>query len=271
MFYASEANIPHIGFGIGTQGINSEIGKYIFRNALNKSKLTVVRDPKDKELLTSIGVKTPIEVSNDIVFSLAPNNIKSYKIPKSSKRKIGISLIAPRKALNEPDSFKNSDSLKSYKTTIKSLIRLLTQDNYEIIYLCQSMDDIDMYEDLKKKYGGIIRTINYSDSINGYKFYEDLDLCITSRFHGLIFAAIAGVPIISIGTSALKTDRLISNSLKSIKKYHLSQKEFSLDHLKLLLNSWKNNPKMLIPSRTEIYKCIKEAIQTKNHIKHFIC
>ena len=271
MFYASEANIPHISFGIGTQGINSEIGKYIFRNALNKSKLTVVRDPKDKELLTSIGVKTPIEVSNDIVFSLAPNNIKSYKIPKSSKRKIGISLIAPRKALNEPDSFKNSDSLKSYTTTIKSLIRLLTQDNYEIIYLCQSMDDIDMYEDLKKKYGGIIRTINYSDSINGYKFYEDLDLCITSRFHGLIFAAIAGVPIISIGTSALKTDRLISNSLKSIKKYHLSQKEFSLDHLKLLLNSWKNNPKMLIPSRTEIYKCIKEAIQTKNHIKHFIC
>ena len=76
----------------------------------------------------------------------------------------------------------------------------------------------------------------------------------------MIFAAIAGVPIISIGTSALKTDRLISNSLKSIKKYHLSLKEFSLDNLKLLLNSWKNNPKMLIPSRTEIDKCIKEAI-----------
>ena len=211
MFYASEANIPHFCIGIGTQGINSEIGKYLFKNALNKSKLTVVRDPRDKELLTSIGVETPIEVTNDIVFSLAPNNLKSYKIPKSSTRKIGISLIAPRKALNEPDSFKNSDSLKSYTKTVKSLMRLLIQDNYEIIYICQSMDDISMYEDLKKIYGGTIRTIDYSDSINGYKFYEDLDLCITSRFHGLIFAAIAGLPIISIGTSAFKTDRLISN------------------------------------------------------------
>ena len=133
------------------------------------------------------------------------------------------------------------------------------------------MDDINMYEDLKKIYGGTIRTIDYSDSINGYKFYEDLDLCITSRFYGLIFAAIAGLPIISIGTSAFKTDRLISNRLKSIKKYHLSIKEFSFEDLKLLLNSWKKNPKMLIPSRTEIDKCIKEAIETKYYIKHFIC
>ena len=70
MFYASESNIPHFCIGIGTQGINSEIGKYLFKNALNKSKLTVVRDPRDKELLASIGVETPIEVTNDIVFSL---------------------------------------------------------------------------------------------------------------------------------------------------------------------------------------------------------
>ena len=93
------------------------------------------------------------------------------------------------------DEMYGDEDLNLLKQKIKIVFETLKYINSNFKPLEEIKSQIPSYfyinipyenEDLKKIYGGTIRTIDYSDSINGYKFYEDLDLCITSRFHGLI-------------------------------------------------------------------------------------
>ena len=91
-------------------------------------------------------------------------------------------------------------------------------------------------------------------------------MCITSRFHGLIFSVIAGTPVISVGTNGSKTDRLISSKINSLSHAHIPLKELNLANLKVLINMWKEDPSKLSASRAEVSRCRSEALHTAQHI-----
>lgn len=261
MFFAEEAHVPHIGIGIGTQGIKTDIGKHLFRHALNGASITVVRDPKDKKCLSDLGVTSKIEVTNDIVFTLAPEDLPTYNSTGSTQKTIGIALL-------DSSNLLAAKHMKSYQQGIFEVVEYLSSCNYKIVYMCQSLDDLPLYKELSKKYGGAIRRISYAESKKGYDFYKDLDLCITSRFHGLIFSAIAGTPVISVGTNGSKTDRLISNKINSLSHAHIPLKELNLNNLKFLINMFEENPDSLSASRVEVSRCRSEALLTGQHISN---
>lgn len=259
MFFAKEANIPHIGIGIGTQGIRTDIGKNLFKHALNSASLTVVRDLKDKKYLCDIGVASNIEVTNDIVFTLAPREIPFYKPTDRIQKKVGIALL-------DSNNLMAANHMKKYRQCIFDSVEYLSNCKYELVYVCQSLDDLTLYKELSQKYGGTIRRISYTESQRGYDFYTDLDLCITSRFHGLIFSVIAGTPVISVGTNGAKTDRLISNKINSLSHTHISIKELNFKNLKVLIKMWEEDPSKLLASRVEVSRCCSEAFRTAKHI-----
>ena len=259
MFFAKETNIPHLGIGIGTQGIKTDIGKHLFRHALNGASITVVRDPKDKKHLSDIGVISKIEITNDIVFTLAPEELPTYNPTGSTPKKVGIALL-------DSNNLLAARHMKSYQQGIFEAVEYLSNCNYKLVYLCQSLDDLSLYKELSQKYGGTIRRISYTESKRGFDFYNDLDLCITSRFHGLIFSVIAGTPVISVGTNGSKTDRLISNKINSLSHAHIPLKELNLPNLKVLIDVFEEDPSRLCASRVEVSRCRSEALLTAQHI-----
>lgn len=262
MLYAKEAGVPYIGIGIGTQGIRSEIGRTLLRTAINGALLTVVRDQGDQQALRDIGVISRIEVTNDLVFSLAPLPLGRYQATSDRKR-IGIVLV-------DSNHLRVSAAMTAYRNAIWEVVQFCSNQKYEICYLCQSLDDLSLYQDLQRAFGGQIRQIGFDDAARGFEFYRDLDLCITSRFHGLIFAAIAGVPLISVGSPGSKIDRLINSALPSLGRSHLSVKEFSFETLRPLLAMWESEPSRLSASRTEVLQCRDQAVETMSHVRTIV-
>lgn len=260
IFYAQEAGVPCIGIGIGTQGIRTEIGKLLFKTALNGCRLTIVRDKNDKKVLTELGVTQPVEITQDIVFSLAPRKVIRKALSVSKTKKIGISLL-------DSSNLLAASNMKPYQKSIFSSVAHLAEFGYDIVYICQSLDDLELYQKLKSLYGGTIRKINFVEAKEGFKFYQDIDLCITSRFHGLIFSVISGTPVISVGTNGSKTDRLINHSIKSLKKIHIPIKEFSLETLKPLLKEWEHDPAKFVARQEEVSFCREEAFRTAQLVK----
>jgi hypothetical protein len=259
MNMAHDAGVPHFGIGIGTQGIKSQIGSTIFRNALNTSLFTIVRDKFDKQILEQIDVKTPLLVTNDLTFTLCCDEGKKLISKKKKLKKIGIVLLDSRKLMSQK-------IYEKYHNVTKKLILFLSKKKYQIIYICQSLDDYDLYKNLKINYGGEIRKISYEDSKKVFKYYDDLDLCITSRFHGLIFSAIRGIPVISIGSKNSKIGRLINNSLPSLSFSYFNIKNFSLKNVKILIKNYLDIKDKLIVKKIELLACKKLSKSTKDLI-----
>ena len=274
MFFAEEANIPHIGIGLGTQGIRTDVGKHLFKHALNGAALTVVRDPKDKHYLSEIGVTSPIEITNDIVFSLLPTDKEPGEGRANKKNmNVGVALFDKRLGLTltNPDSYlTHNKQVNVYQQGIVDCVKYLKKKGYKIIYICQSQDDLDLYLKLQRDFGGEIKKISYKQSKYGYKFYEDLDLLITSRFHGLVFAMLSATPVISVGTNGLKTERLICNSVPSLKNCHIRVGDFHIDNIKNYLEIWQQEPSKFIANKAEVDSCRASAMMTVEHLKKYV-
>ena len=259
MNIAFESGIPHFGMGIGTQGIKSQIGSTLFRNSLNTSLFTIVRDKFDKQILEQIDVKTPILLTNDLAFTLCRLVEKKLISKKKKLKRVGIVLLDSRKLISQKH-------YEKYHNETKKLISFLSKKKYQIIYICQSLDDYDLYKNLKINYGGEIRKISYEASKKGFKYYNDLDLCITSRFHGLIFSAISGIPVISIGSKNSKIERLIKNSLPSLSFSYFNIKKFSLENVKILIEKYLDIKDKLIVKKSELLTCKKLSKSSKDLI-----
>lgn len=262
MFFANEAGVPYLGIGIGTQGIKTKIGSTLFRAALNGSIVTVVRDSKDKDVLESIGVSTPVKVTQDIVFSLLGSKKVENRSFEDAVNKVGIALLDSRHLLA-------SRHMRSYQSAISDCVKYLSEEGYRIVYICQSLDDLGLYRQLKAKFGGEIRKLGYDDARVGFNFYSDIDLCVTSRFHGLIFSVLSGTPVLSVGTNGSKTDRLISNAIPSLSGCHISLKDFSLESFKSIFSVWKKDPTDLVAHKDEVDICVSDAMSTVEYIDSF--
>lgn len=259
LFFAHEAEIPTFSIGIGTQGIKTNAGRMLFKAALDTTLFTAVRDPKDKDVLDELEVSSPVILTQDIVFSLPSpkSNIPAYY--ENDKKTVAIALLDSRHLLA-------SKHMKAYQQGIKDVVEYLSE-NYNIVYVVQSFDDIELYRELRKSHGGKIVKIPYENALEGETYYRNIDLCVTSRFHGLIFSTKAGIPVISVGTNGSKTDRLIKNFIPSLREAHIPIRNFTLDAFKEKLDLFENEPERLTPDRQEILRCISESESTSEVIR----
>ncbi|MGV8146115.1 MAG: polysaccharide pyruvyl transferase CsaB [Alkaliphilus sp.] len=182
MFYAN-------GFGPINKGLNRIIAAYI----INKVDVITVRDYKSKELMQAMGVKNNIIVTADATFSL-----KLLEERERGQLWDEIGIDNTRKTIGI--SVRKWKKLKDYKKIIAKMGDYLSKLNYQIVFIpMQHPNDVEISKEiatmmesksvvLEKKY-----TANELISI-----IENLEMLIGMRLHSLIFAAIAGVPMVGV-------------------------------------------------------------------------
>ncbi|ONI46965.1 polysaccharide pyruvyl transferase CsaB [Candidatus Epulonipiscium fishelsonii] len=174
--------------GIGP--INHPWNKWLVKVVANKVNHIFVREIKSKQLLESMNVKTPIEVSIDPVFGINLNfevysNIKTRLKPE---KKVGIYLRP----------WKNNKLLVK---TITEVSKKLIQDGYEIYMICmQYKQDLQVAKDVVNLVSSrnihiIGKSLNMDEAL---AYTACFDFIIGMRLHSLIMAFSVGVPIIAI-------------------------------------------------------------------------
>ncbi len=254
IFYAREAGKRCFCIGIGTQGIKTKTGCRFYKEALARVEYTLVRDLDDaRVLIEEVGVTTPVIATQDLVFSLPePANATFSSV---SARKTVLF------CLTSSDLLASKHRQKYQKVVIES-VKALSED-YDIKYMVQSRDDLSFYKMLIEKTSGEIIEVPFEEAITAENRYTGADLVVTSRFHGLIFAIKAGVPVIPMGSHGLKIDRLISHYIPSLSKAFIPIKQLSKDIFVERLNMLKfSGRSQFIAKESERQKCIELSLKT---------
>jgi len=187
MFYGN-------GFGPITKLLNRKAIGYL----INKVDVITVRDFESKERMQSLGINKEIIVTADATFSLEFDIEPTEKA--GSKKKIGISL-------------RNWKGKERYKEILAKTADYLIKRNYEVIFIpMQYPNDLKISSDIEslmtEKPTVIVDELAPREIIN---LISGLDLLIGMRLHSLIFATLAGVPVVG-----LEYEAKISSYLKII-------------------------------------------------------
>ena len=233
--YAKSQGKSALVVGVGEQGINTQSGKQRFSKSLNQADLITVRSEQDKKVLEKIGVERKVYALADPVFSLKPNINLSLKF----KRLYSFINKKPVLAFNLADlgnqGFKNdafgqatAEPLKEFSEYIKTSPSLTSVfDHFHVKLVCQSRDDLAYYEQIKSRFDDAELVYHHSETAMRLfdEFYQS-DLVLTGRYHGLIAAAMLKKPIISVGLTGQKLDKLVSGELSSLKSSFMSIGDF---------------------------------------------
>ena len=264
LLYADDTGKECFGIGLGTQGIRSDIGKVLFREALNKTKFLNVRNEKDKTILQEIGVEVPIHTTEDLVFSL-PISKNSWD-HKSDQPIALISIMDTHNFLSDLISRKR---MMGYSEMTYHTVKYLAQ-THKLKFLCQSLDDKLLYQELSKEFGGEIITIPLSNIIDSLNYYAAADLVVTSRFHGLILAILHNKPLIAFGSNGLKIERLINTSFPSLKDSFISIQNIDIEIIEEKIKDLNNNPKKYTANAKGLEEAVKRSNSTLDILKKYV-
>ncbi len=186
--------------------------KYLTRFVLNRVDYITVREGISLDVIESLNIKTPSELTADLAFLLDSDSKESGKsllikegIPMNDKLRIGITITKWR----IPDSkseLKNNQIVDIIKDTIESLIK---ENNSIIIFFPQviipdSEDDRLLSIEIKNRIDSpesenvFVLSENYSPH-QLKAMMGNMDLFIGKRLHSCIFALSMYVPTIIIG------------------------------------------------------------------------
>lgn len=240
MFYGN-------GFGPITKAINKKLVKHI----INKVDIITVRDYQSKEEMISLGIKKEIIVTADVTFAykaLPEIEIEEMLIDDeidTDKKMVGISV---REWKNE----------EKYKSVIAKAGDYLIDKGYEVIFIpMQHPRDYIISEEIASM---MERTPKILQKIYSPKelisLMGKLYIMIGMRLHSLIFATIAGTPILGI-----EYDTKIYNFLQIVEQDNAGKVE-DLD----IDNLIKNIDNVL--ERRQEYKhridCVRDMLRKKS-------
>lgn len=197
MFYGN-------GFGPITKPFNKKLAKHI----INKVDKITVRDHQSRDEMLALGIKKDIIVTADVAFSIG--SLENEEVEKifikenisKDKKLVGISVREWKDKTN-------------YKNIIANMADYLIEKGYEVIFI-QMQHPSDYI--ISKEIAGLMKCTPkilegvYSPAEMIF-FMGRLHIMIGMRLHALIFAAIAGIPMVG-----LEYDMKISNFLHIVKQ-----------------------------------------------------
>lgn len=246
LFWARELGKPAMAVGVGTQGIRTDAGKRLFREALDHCGLITVRDDNDREVLEKqVGVRPPVHVTRDLAFLLTKSPCS-----RSIRRDKPLLLFA----LSDVSS---AARYAQYRRTAERCIADLLED-YDVQLMLHSYRDRRLYERLNRTFGCPIINVIGQAATRALSVYEGADLVITSRYHGLIFSLLQGVPVVPVSTPGTKVERLVRYGLSSLADVHIEVSNFTPDALKERLSEVRSGA-LTTQSRQEVEACIQLA------------
>lgn len=243
LLWAREMGKPALCLGIGTQGIRSSLGQELFRQALSGPGPVHVRSRKDLELLRDeVGVQCAIEVGQDLAFSLPLPD----RLPRSARKRPLLYYV-----LVDASRLRAARTLRSYLEAARAVYPLLER-RFEIACVVQSEDDLELYRSLP--HSQPLRLLRL-DPTTAIAAYQQADLVLSARFHGVVFAALAGTPVISVSSRGPKIHRLLSEALPSLQPGLIPITEFSAARLESKLALFDRDPAQLTADPQQLQRC----------------
>lgn len=252
--WAQENNKKSIVLGVGVQGIHSEGGKERYLQALSSADLVTVRSPDDEKLLRNIGV-TNVVATQDLAFltdkwvkkpSLVDRLRLKLGMKKNGKPNLGIAFVDLVKIKGDNYDDASRNFVESFEGNLTQISR-----DFNVYLLVHSRDDANYYERLATQYDvTIVPYKNIHDLPRLWAYYHRMNLVIGTRFHSIILACLAGVPIVGIGSEGAKQNRLANYDMPTLKSQRLllSDREGINDLFSNLKNRYDQSRYVTIPT-----------------------
>ncbi|MCG0238700.1 MAG: polysaccharide pyruvyl transferase CsaB [Firmicutes bacterium] len=188
---------PVMFYAQGVGPIRGVLGKVLVRLVANRVARITVRDPESAELLRRLGVtRPPVAVTADAALALPPGDREAGRrlltaagVP-ASRTLIGVS-VRPWKEWEE----------RAQKGLAQALDRLAAELNAHVVFLpMQPTADPGAAEAVARQMTAPATVVRGED----WTYRETLDavaacdLLIGMRYHALVFAAMAGVPLVGL-------------------------------------------------------------------------
>ncbi|WP_170265570.1 polysaccharide pyruvyl transferase family protein [Thiohalocapsa marina] len=250
LLMAAELHRPAVCLGIGTQGVRTDLGRRLLAHALSNCRWVSVRDPGDADRLRDIAPDAKLSVDQDLAFHLGTVAVRTGSINPEYPR-IGVSWVSPEPMLAK-------DNMRKYQRAIDETADL-APPGASIELVVQSRDDLSMYQRWQNHKGLRIRTFKGQAIEAVLEYYACLDLVLTSRYHGFIFALLTGRPVICTGSSQGKIARLIKYAVPSAEPCFIALAEFDSSVLHERLIRYMNDPHALMPKASEVIACVERA------------
>ncbi len=205
---AKLARKPIYFCNIGVGPLQTDQGKNIAKNILNRAKLTVVRDSQSYSMLDKLQLQTSYILSSDAVFSvdrsyLALPDKRPRRHPKSLDdiKTVGLSLCR---------NISNNDNWQYFMDNLAQDILKLHRQNPKTKFVGIPMQfDVsnnndqavlqDLAKSLKKDSPKIDFSIAKPESLPQLALaIEQCDIFVGERLHALILATIIGIPALAL-------------------------------------------------------------------------
>ncbi len=259
--------------GVGEQGIFTDKAKQRYRQTLGKADVITVRSQQDADVLAKdVGLTKTVDVLEDLVFTFKPkqSSLLSRLKARPAKPRLAFSLAnLARQGLDAKQLGAEADTaLNNYDKYINSdkLAPLFT--DFKVVLVCQSRDDLPLYQKLSKQYDAeLFYPENIDQAEELFSVYARCDLVLTSRFHGLVAAALLGKPVLATGLPDQKVDKLIRERLPSLKRSFFSLQEFVDDDLASKVGELCRGRKLRRSRRREVAKAHHLALKNRAAVK----
>lgn len=196
---AQERGIPTMAYAIGAGPLRAREDRLAVRDALNRMDAITVRDTDVKRLLEDVGVTKPVEVTADPALLLTPT-------PFSEEMLAGEGIAKKRPlagmSVREPGGAAPGLEQSSYHVTLASAADfIVSRFDADVVFVPMERADVghshrvmaEMAEPARAK----VLTGRYSPrQVLG--IMDHFELAVGMRLHFLLFAALAGVPLLAL-------------------------------------------------------------------------
>ncbi len=196
---AQERGIPTMAYAIGAGPLRGRDDRLVVREALNGMKAVTVRDAETKRLLEEVGVRRPIEVTADPAVLLTPLPFTEEMLEREGVtpggRVVGVSV-------REPGGAAPSLEQSPYHLTLASAADFIVDRfDADVVFVPMERADVGhahrvMAEMAEPSRASVLHGRYGPRQLLG--LMDHLELAVGMRLHFLIFAAVAGVPLLAL-------------------------------------------------------------------------
>lgn len=267
---AQDQAIPVYMAGMGVQYMMTEEAKEIYRDALRFVKAISVRNDVDGDyLINELGCKpSQIIYSRDLAF-LAPEVID---IPPMRQRRdkprliVSLADLLIDLKLDSKSTDKISDGFAKHKQNYMTYVhenigRLLAY--YDVQLVVQAQEDVPLYTALRENHPELelIEFAGIEDSWRLIQVFQEADIAITGRYHGLIAGVVAGTPTIGVSFGGHKIGKLIDDSFPSLRQQFYTMQQLVDEDIFSKLVDKGFTKTLRTPTSGELRRCMKKARQ----------
>ena len=196
---AQERGIPTMAYAIGAGPLRGREERLAVRDALNRMEAVTVRDTDVKRLLEDLGVTRPIEVTADPAFLLTPTPFSEEMLAREGIVKerplVGMSV-------REPGGAAPGLEHSPYHVTLASAADfIVSRFDADVVFVPMERADIGhahrVMAEMAEPSRASVLTARYSPrQVLG--LMDHFELAVGMRLHFLLFAALAGVPLLAL-------------------------------------------------------------------------